>query len=220
MSFTDEISPSTFTEVGPSTIAMAYHLRELGLHVMYWVSEPTGVPLMESVLKQVYGSTSNNPDYGKTFVYIGYVSGGEVGMAAFAANMRGGSPNDYYGNSLYSLPMLIGINSARDWDVSIMGSTLYYFSLIDVPYNLQLKSISISTGPHGAEVQSYYQKNVIVGYLLSSRGGSEYELLTKHPGAAIASMDAQSLTHLLLIGSIIIGNVAFIASKRVKEGKK
>ena len=41
---------------------------------------------------------------------------------------------------------------------------------------------------------------------------AEYELLLKRPGLAIAGVDAISMSHLLVIVLVIIGNVAYFLS--------
>ena len=60
----------------------------------------------------------------------------------------------------------------------------------------------------------FVQAGQVKGMLQGLRGAAEYELLSGSPGVASAGMDAQSLGHLLIIGFIVVGNVAYIMSKR------
>ena len=50
------------------------------------------------------------------------------------------------------------------------------------------------------------------------KGAAEYEQLIGKPGTASVGMDAQSLTHLLIVIFVIVGNIQYFLSKR-KGGK-
>lgn len=45
----------------------------------------------------------------------------------------------------------------------------------------------------------YVASGQLTGYLDSSRGAAEFELLSKNPGEAIITMDAQSIGHIIAV---------------------
>ena len=58
------------------------------------------------------------------------------------------------------------------------------------------------------------QTGQITGLLGGLRGAAEYETLLNQAGKATAGMDAQSATHFLIIGLIIVCNVCYLLSGR------
>jgi hypothetical protein len=49
------------------------------------------------------------------------------------------------------------------------------------------------------------------------KGAAEYEKLIGHTEAATKAMDVQSIAHSVIVLFIIIGNIAFFASRRKKR---
>jgi hypothetical protein len=52
------------------------------------------------------------------------------------------------------------------------------------------------------------------GLLAGMRGAAEYEQLIGHLDVATKLMDAQTLSHLLVILFIILGNIGYLVGKR------
>jgi hypothetical protein len=50
--------------------------------------------------------------------------------------------------------------------------------------------------------------------VVGASGDAQYELLIKRPGIAVAGIDAQAFGHILIIAFIVVGNMAYFASKR------
>ena len=46
------------------------------------------------------------------------------------------------------------------------------------------------------------------------KGAAEYEQLLKKPGSASVGMDAQSITHLLIVLFVVVGNIQYFVSKK------
>jgi hypothetical protein len=49
--------------------------------------------------------------------------------------------------------------------------------------------------------------------LVGLRGAAEYETMMESPGIGVASMDAQSIAHLLIIFFIVIANISYFATR-------
>ncbi len=61
---------------------------------------------------------------------------------------------------------------------------------------------------------SYLQAKQMIGLLGGMKGAAEYEMLVSKPSMAVSGMNSQSLVHLLIIGFVVLGNVAFFAARR------
>jgi hypothetical protein len=57
----------------------------------------------------------------------------------------------------------------------------------------------------------------LVGLLGGLSGAAEYEKLIDTPGDATIGMDAQSIVHILIIVLIVLGNIAYFATRRHKQ---
>jgi len=56
----------------------------------------------------------------------------------------------------------------------------------------------------------------MVGMVAGLKGAAEYEKLIEIPGRAARGMDAQSIAHLVMIGFIVLGNIAYFMGRRRK----
>jgi len=63
----------------------------------------------------------------------------------------------------------------------------------------------------------------LTGLLAGMKGAAEYEVLVQKNGysraymPAVAAMDSQSLAHIVIMVLVIIGNVAFFATRRIRR---
>ena len=48
------------------------------------------------------------------------------------------------------------------------------------------------------------------------KGAAEYEILVNKPAMALSGMNSQSLVHLLIIGFVVLGNLAYFAARKRK----
>ncbi|MBI2370983.1 MAG: hypothetical protein HYV08_12240, partial [Deltaproteobacteria bacterium] len=76
-----------------------------------------------------------------------------------------------------------------------------------------------STAVSAAGLYPLLQTGQINGLIGGLRGAAEYETLLGQKGKAIAGMDAQSATHLLIIVLIVLCNVSFFLSRRAAGGR-
>jgi hypothetical protein len=123
---------------------------------------------------------------------------------------------DLYGTPVEEIPMMENI---RTWkDVALIIETTN--SGPDVEGLLrQWKSpygtpIAINVGSVMAPALIPYYPHQVLAVIIGNRGGSEYEKLIGKPGPGLASLDAVSTSHLLVIIFILIGNIAYLRTKR------
>ncbi|MEM3848930.1 MAG: hypothetical protein QXS42_04135, partial [Zestosphaera sp.] len=75
------------------------------------------------------------------------------------------------------------------------------------PYNVPLLFVALSV--IAPSVEPFVSAKQAIGMLTGQRSAAEYELLVGRKGLGVASMDAQSLTHALILVFIVVGNVVY-----------
>ena len=159
---------------------------------------------------------------GTDFVVFPFLSGEETALAAIAADFHKAFTVDLYGNPIDSIPLMTNVHSLRDVQLTI--SDAGSFTFIDMfvrqwPAAYDVPSINIYVY---STVAPYYPR-FVQGALDGSRGGAEYEVLTKYPGAELIKLNARNLQGLWVLVTIVIGNIAFFGARNKKilaEGQK
>jgi hypothetical protein len=211
--FTIDGPSAIFAEIVPQAIAVMKHLVRLPVKIVIggFVYEE-GVPAVEQyVIPKV---DLKGKRYGVDYVNLGFLPGSEASLAAFAADIHRTIPKDYFGTSLNDLPIMANVKTLRDINlvVAITGGNLpSYLRQWQAPYKVLVccgtSSINIT------DFLPFYASGQIVGLLNSLVGAAEYETLVKEPGMGIASSDALSLAHLVIIMFVVIGNLGYLVTQ-------
>jgi len=213
-----DYGPASSPEQYPQSKAVFAHLFAKGAKIVgvgFWAD---GAPFIDMAFKDVLGKSKDHPKYGVDFVNLGFVPGAEPAMASFGKDVHATCPKDYYGNSIGALAMMKDIKSAKDFKlvVGLSSGTPGYLELlrqIQGPYGVPL--IAGVTAVVGPGIRVYFPGQVS-GVIEGLAGAAEYEILLArygYVGTLAAPMDAQSLTHLLVIGFIVLGNIGFVLRK-------
>jgi hypothetical protein len=106
---------------------------------------------------------------------------------------------------------LSSVKTISDFDLVVDFNTgdtsIYYLQ------QLQGSGVKIVSGASGVTVPyllPYISSGQLSGLLGGLRGAAEYEMLSDRKGTAVAGMDAQSLSHGVILSFIIAGNVGFL----------
>ena len=65
----------------------------------------------------------------------------------------------------------------------------------------------------------YLQSKQLVGLIGGLAGAAEYESLIERSGAAITGMRPQSVTHVIIIAFIVLGNIMYFLHRRSSAGR-
>lgn len=180
----------------------------------------TTSPMMMDEAMKTVGLENYGKKYGEDFVNLGYLPGEEATIAALGVDIHALVRVDFYNKPISEIPLMDHFRSAEDIDlvISIAAGNDYPDKWIR---QWQVKYGTKITGGAVAMIYpmmvSYVASGQLKGYLDSSRGAAEFELLTKNPGEAIITMDAQSIGHIVAIVAIVICNLNYVISK--KEGR-
>jgi hypothetical protein len=208
---------SAMPELYPLTVATFHHLWTRDFKVVVVASWLQGPLVMDVVLNELKPAESYGKVYGEDWVELGWFAQGEIGMAALGNDIWETLPIDYIENEpTSSFPIMQNIKTAADIDLIISFETgtpglPEWVRQWNVPYGTDI--IMGCIGVMVPEVAPYLQTGQCKALIPGLTASAEYELLLKRPGLAIAGVDAISMSHLLVIVLVIVGNAAYFLSK-------
>jgi hypothetical protein len=202
-------SPSSEAEILPQLGAVLEHLMSRKARITWVNLNVEGIMYAErsmASLKDKYGYV-----YGVDYVVLPYLPGMQTAIASIASDFTRTFPRDAYGAALASMEALSSVKTISDFDLVVDFNTgdtsIYYLQ------QLQGSGVKIVSGASGVTVPyllPYISSGQLSGLLGGLRGAAEYEMLSDRKGTAVAGMDAQSLSHGVILSFIIAGNVGFL----------
>lgn len=183
--------------------------------VAFWTQGPL---VFRTVLDQLSPESTYGVEYGVDWIELGWIPGSETGMAALATDIWGQAPRDYIENQpMTAHPMMEEIRTAEDVDLVISIETgtpglpewlRQWNTPFGVPFIVGCIGVSV---PGMAPYLASGQLSALMPGLTAS---GEFEILIGRPGLAVAGLDAVSMSHLLVVLLVLIGNIAYFASGR------
>ncbi len=213
--------PSTMAETEPMAIAGARHLFKKDCKIITLTNIPYGAPSMaEDVTRSV--ALEYGKEYGKDFVNLGYKYGYTAVLKGMGMSIEDIFPTDNSGTYLSEIPMMDSIVNYEQisfiFEVADNATADYWISIVNAGYG-----VPMGVGATAVMAPKYYAfvgAGQIVGLLGGMKGAAEYEIMVGHPDAAFRGMDIQSMVHFLIIAFVIVGNVGFFASRRLRRKEK
>ncbi len=218
-----DFDPGTDAEVGPMAEALMDHafyngVPVLGLNFLY-----TGTSLAEIRIKKA--AAKHDKKYGEDYVFLGFKTAFANVMINMAKDLRLTYNTDYYSTPIDKLPIMQNIKNFDDYGFTIgLGGTkmVEYWIIYGVgPYKFDY-AIGC-TAVMASDYYPYVQTGQSMGLIGGMKGAAEYEQLlmsaglTDSLGDAAKGLDSQSLCHLVVIGFIILGNIAYFSEQRRKR---
>ncbi len=208
-------------ELDAGVKAILQHLADKNAKVVTIASTTEGPMFAEQTLP-VYAA--NDKIYGTDYVNLGYLAGGESGLSAFCRDVGQVFKTDFKGTGIADIPLMKSIKTVKDFDLAISfnigpsdgANTAVWVRIVRTEHALPL-ILYVVTVMSPANMP-YLQSGQIDGLLSGLRSGAEYEKILDKPGSALAGMDAQSISHLVIIGFILLGNIAMAAARKAKGG--
>jgi len=152
--------------------------------------------------------------YGEDYVFLGYIPGNEVAFVAFAEDSWM-TEKDEYGKPLEELPIMQYCKTVEDWSLAVTLRGSFFEEMIGLwnsAYGLPI--IMGGPGVSCPRLFPFYAAGQLVSIIVSVVGSSHYETLIGEPGLGCQLMDGLSLAQLLIVASIIVGNIAGYYKRR------
>jgi hypothetical protein len=201
------IGPSLTEHIGMS-ISVVRHLFQKNLKVVFFSVRPESPPIITGIL-DIAGTEGK--EYGVDWVEIGFLPGYESAMATFAEDLWT-LETDEYGTPYGQIPMMADLKSMSDVQLTIVtyGTDIEgWVRQWHTPYGVPMLAFD---GSFYQGMLPYFPAQ-IAGLLPGVRGGAGYELLINRPGVNLIQADALSLGHLVVIISVVLGNIIFFISR-------
>ena len=203
-------------ELGPMAVAVYHHLFSKGDIKMITMSTSIeGTQLWDKAIAEINPEAKYGAQYGVDYIHIGYIAGGETAMAAIGTDLRATTSTDYRGDSLDQYPIMDGISNADSFDLLICYTTggdqsegwvRQWQTVYGTRYMVSVLAMMVPT------MLPYQDAGQIISVTSGAQAG-EMEGLVKVPARGIKSADVITLTHILVIGYVVIGNVAALMKK-------
>jgi hypothetical protein len=205
-------SPSSDAEVLPQMMAVVRHLMSKKARLV-WVSLTVEASTYAGrAMDSLSGEYSYQ--YGQDYVILPFMPGQQTAIAAMANDFRQAVSADLRGISVWGFEIMKGIHSISDFDLLVDFNTgdtsIYYLQQV------QPMGVPVIAGASGVTVpylMPYLGTGQLSGLLGGLRGAAEYEMASNNPGQALSSMDAQSLSHAIIVAFILMGNVSSIVAR-------
>lgn len=214
-----DYTPGTEAENLPQTLVFAHHLMRKKARIVGLSCRPDGVMFAQRVLEQL--APQYGYEYGKDYVIMPWKAGNESLVVAMGRDFRGTYPEDFYGKPTKGT-LVDDIKQASDIKLIICMVTgdemQWYIRQMEAIYKIKVTGGGTAVTIPG--LMPYVSSGQLSGVLAGLRGAAEYELKLGIPGRAVAGMDAQSLSHVLVMLFVILGNVAYFYNKNKSQGRR
>lgn len=212
-----DYGPSSFPETEPMAAAVMKHCFDTGIKVIGVTLELDAVPLADRVMQQV--ATEKGAVYGEDYVLLGYRPGGSFVILGMGAEIASVFDSDFSETPIAEISMMQNITN---YDQISLLLNLAAGSSVEVwiTYGHTKFDLKIAAGVTGvivSQMYPYLQTGQLVGLLSGFRGAGEYEKLINVPGDGTKGINTASLVHLLIIGLVVIGNIAFFVQRQREE---
>ena len=227
VAFGMDVSPAGYGgELGPQARATAYHLFTKPVKIVFLSFWETGAPLIQDVWKNKFvADAMKDKKYGEDYVNLHWIPGTETGMSSFAEDVWKTVPADYKGTKLADLPMMAKIKSVNDFAMLICIETgtpggpeyLRQWQARNRNLKMLVGSLGVSVPANIAYVASGQYMSILRG----GRGATEYQYILKIVTPTdVQGADAMTMSHVVVLIFLAIGNIGYLAIKAQKGGKK
>lgn len=220
-----DYDPSTMPELQPMAVALCQHLMTKDIKIVSLALWPMGVSLGNEALSAI-GDSLGKEEY-VDWVNLGYKTGGGVLIVRMGSDIQAAFPDDYNGNPVDGMPVMEGVNKLGDLDMIISLSAgdpgiPAWVMMAGDRYNIPIGGGC--TAVSAPQFYPYLGTGQMIGLLGGLKGAADYETMVRAElddapaGTATPGMAAQSVAHLVIMLFIIIGNIAYLSSRKKKGG--
>ena len=232
-----DFTPDTRAELQPMVVAMLRHgfatKRRVGVLAMQLYGLGLGEEALRQVTAEFNAHAATHEDSvinGEDYVFWGWTTPELTVMLGMGTRITNVFPVDYYGNTTDTLPIMRHLKNYDDVGILISvaasGIPRLWINYAQVQFGVHL-SCGI-TAVSAADFYPYVNSGQFTGMLAGMKGAAEYEQLVANRMAAtngewglrnrgIEAMSSQTAAHLAIMAFIVLGNIAFFASKRRKS---
>ena len=206
---------STVPEMQPMALAILRHAFSRDIKVVAICLWPEAPGLAQQALAQV--ASEYGKEYGTDYAFLGYKPGLWAPIINMGQDFHDAWPRDARGTLVGDIPVTSAIRDLNDFNLVFdlaAGDSIEFWW---IPFGVEKYKFAFSggcTAVMAPDLYPFLQSDQLRGMIGGLAGAAEYEHLMEIPGSATAGMRAQSVTHLIIVAFILLGNAAYFASRR------
>jgi hypothetical protein len=202
-------------ECQPMLMAILRHCFSRNIKVIETAQWPLGLSLGQVGIETA--AVEYHKVYGKDYVNLGYRPGANALMVGlgkegfhryFNRDFRGEPIDDFeVMNNVHNygqIDRLVALEAGSSGDLWVQYAGAQF----------GVRIIMGVTGVMATSMYPYLQAKQIEGLIGGLKGAAEYETLVHHPNRGVWGMNSQSYLHALIIILVILGNIAYYATRR------
>lgn len=213
-----DYGPASMPELHPQALALLRHCFDRKLRVLTVSLNVQGTVLASDALARAAAATGARD--GIDYVNLGFKVGGASVILGMGSD---GIANVYRvtadGRPTTDLPVMRGVRNYDDVALLVdLAASNIPGAWIAYAHQQYQQDVALGiTAVMATDFYPYLQSQQIVGLVNGLKGAAEYEVLLGLEGKqapGMLGMSAQSISHLLIIVLVILGNIAYFASGR------
>ena len=206
----------TLPEMLPMSNAILRHLFMKDIKVVGMALRAEGTSIGRQNIRR--SAAEFNKSEGNDFVFLGFRPEITAAILGLGTSFKRVFPKDDRGVPVEELPLMREVYNYNDVELVISitddDTPVYWVNYANARF--KVKVVAGLTAVMATTFIPFIDSGQMIGMVAGLKGAAEYEKLIKKPGMAARGMDAQSISHLVMIGFIIIGNIAYIMKRRGK----
>ncbi len=209
-----DYGPSSLAEPEPMAKAVMQHCFSKGVRIIGMTLYDDTPTLADKLMRKI--AAENNAVYGEDYVFLGYRPGALPVILGMGTNIANVFETDYNKTLLTEIPMMENITNYDQIDLLLdlaSGSTTEAW-IIYANTRYGLKIAAGVTAVIIAQMYPYLQTGQLVGLMPGYLGAAQYEKLLNASGDGTVGLNTASFAHLLIIGLVFLGNIAFFIHRR------
>lgn len=209
-----DYGPSSLAEPEPMAKAVMQHCFSRGVRIIGMTLYDDTPTLADKLMRKI--ADENSAVYGEDYVFLGFRPGVLPVMLGMGTNIASVFETDYEKTPITEIPMMENITNYDQIDLLLdlaSGSTTEAW-IIYTNTRYGLKIAAGVTAVIIAQMYPYLQTGQLVGLMPGYVGAAQYEKLLNAPGDGTIGLNTASFAHLLIIGLVILGNIAFFIHRR------
>jgi hypothetical protein len=224
-----DFGPSTVPETMPVLQALLHQCFRRGLRPVLVSLVPDGRAMAIKGLREVSnaldaGGGKLYPDIveGRDYAFLGYKAGSSAVILGLGQSIEATYPTDAYDKPISGMELFGQIKKLSDFklifDIAAVGLPEIWISYGSERYGVPLTVAC--TAVSAVQYYPFYRAGQFHGLVNGMRGAAEYETLVgvekiigRKPDAT-KGMDAQTVTHMLIVLAIILANIAYFIDRK------
>ncbi len=205
---------STIAEIKPLATALLRHIFSRNIRVISLSLLAEGTTLGNQILESV--AKEYDKKYGQDYVYLGFRPQYTATILGLGESIEQVFPQDFRGTPSTEIPLLQKVKNYQNveliFSVADGDMPTYWINYANARYQ---KNVAILvTAVMAVSYYPFLSSSQILGLVGGLKGAAEYEILLSKPGLGSKGMDAQSISHLVIILLVVFGNITYLIHKK------